>query len=146
MNEYILKSDLEKYMVEGQEKWEEGEGFMYGSEIKDLPTHTLPPKGEYIRKDDYNSGGPWMFRSVIQMRKWKDKILNVPPEIFYPIPDSYLVPHIYDGSFNIPDSSFALHWYGGHPKSQEFNKKYTEEFAETSDDTISKFLREKEII
>ena len=47
--------------------------------------------------------GPFMFLTVIQMRKWKDKIVNTPSNIFYPVPDSYLVPTIYDGSFELPE-------------------------------------------
>jgi len=118
-------------------------GASKGSEVVEWIDKLLP---QYLREDDYNSAGPWMFLSVIQMRKWKDRIVNVPSNIFYPIPESYLVPDIYDGSFNISDESYAIHWYGGHPESQKFNKKYTEEFAKTSNDTISRFLREKEII
>jgi len=101
---------------------------------------------QFYKPDNYNCLGPFMFLTVIQMRKWKDRIVNAPPNIFYPVPDSYLVPTIYDGSLQLTDESFCLHEFGGHSATQEFNKKYTKEFAKTSNDTISRFLREKEII
>lgn len=113
------------------------------SELVEWIDKLLP---QYYEPDNYNSLGPFMFRSVIGMRKWKDKIVNAPSNIFYPVPESYLVSSIYDGSFEIPNESFCAHWFGGHYLSQEFNKKYTEEFAKTSNDTISRFLREKKII
>lgn len=113
------------------------------SEVVEWIDKLLP---QFYNPNNYNSMGPFMFLTVIQMRKWKDKIVNAPPVIFYPIPDSYLVPEIYDGTLELTENSYALHEFGGHPATQEFNKKYTEEFAKTSDDTISRFLREKEIL
>ena len=113
------------------------------SEVVEWIDRLLP---QYYDPNNYNSAGPFMFRSVIQMRKWKDKIVNAPPVIFYPVPESYLVPSIYDGSLELTENSFCLHEFGGHPDTQKFNKKYTEEFAKTSGDTISTFLREKGII
>jgi len=101
---------------------------------------------KFYQPNNYNSLGPFMFLKVITCKEWNDKIINAPSSIFYPIPDSYLVPNIYDGSLELTDESYTLHEFGGHPATQEFNKKFTEEFAKTSDDTISRFLREKEII
>jgi hypothetical protein len=83
---------------------------------------------------------------MLNARKWKDKMFNAPPQYFYPIPDSYLAPSIYDGTFNVPDASYSLHWFGGLPASQDFNKKYSRQYAGSSGDTISKFLREKQIL
>jgi hypothetical protein len=101
---------------------------------------------KFINPNNYNSAGPFMFREVIKYKQWKDKIFNAPSNYFYPIPDSYLVESIYNGTLKLNSESFALHLFLGHPKSQEFNKKYTEEFAKTSNDTISRFLRENSII
>tara|TARA_R110000824_G_scaffold218435_3_gene405086 strand:+ start:14945 stop:15730 length:786 start_codon:yes stop_codon:yes gene_type:complete len=108
------------------------------SEIVDWINKLIP---QFYKKDDYNSIGPTMFRTVMGMREWNDKVINASSEYFYPIPDSYLVPTIYDGSFRLSEKSVALHWYGGHPASQEFNNKYTEEFSHSSDDVISTYLR-----
>jgi len=101
---------------------------------------------QFYDPGNYNSLGPFMFRTMLQMRKWKDKMFNAPSNYFYPIPDSYLVPHIYNGNVKLNGDEFALHWYGGSPISQEFNKGYTEEFAKASNDTISEFLRENGIL
>jgi len=101
---------------------------------------------QFYDPSNYNSLGPFMFRTMLKMRRWKDKMFNAPSNYFYPIPDSYLVPHIYNGSIKLSGDELALHWFGGHPISQEFNKKYTEEFAKTSNDAISVYLRENGII
>ena len=101
---------------------------------------------KFIDVNNYNSAGPFMFRQVIGLRAWKDKIFNTPSHYFYPIDDSFKVVDIYNGKFTAPIESFATHWYGGHPESQGFNKKYTEEFARESSDSISVFLRDKGII
>ena len=109
------------------------------SEMVDWIDKLLP---QFYDPNNYNSLGPFMLRTVLKMREWKDKMFNAPSNYFYPIPDSYLVPHIFDGNVELNGDEFALHWFGGHPASQEFNNKYTEEFAETSNDTISSFVRE----
>jgi hypothetical protein len=99
----------------------------------------------YIDVNNYNSAGPFMLRTVMTKMKWTDKIFNAPSSYFYPIDDSYKVDEIYSGKLIAPRESFALHWYGGHPKSQEFNKKYDEFFAKNSTDTISCLLKERGI-
>jgi hypothetical protein len=97
---------------------------------------------KFIKNNDYNSGGPFMLREILKIHNWKDKMFNAPSNYFYPVPESYMVSKIYDGSLKLTNESFAAHWFGGHPLSQAFNKIYTEEFAKTSNDTISKTLRE----
>ena len=77
---------------------------------------------------------------------------NSGSELFYPVKDSCFVPALY---CNLPESekimdrinnAYSLHWYGGHPASQGFNKRYTEKKANSSLDLISCILREKGII
>lgn len=99
----------------------------------------------HYNPNDYNSLGPWMFRDVMQGMKNKEGY-NAPPHIFYPINFSYDVNKIYSGKFEIPSGSRALHWFGGHPLSQKVNKIYNEEYAKTSNDTISRWLRENDIV
>lgn len=106
--------------------------------VKNLPRYSNP--------SDYNSMGPWMFRDVLNKMGASEQGFNAPSTFFYPVPFSDMVPRVYDGSMMISPNSYALHWFGGHPKSQAFNKHYTEEFATHSEDTISKFLRKKKII
>ena len=92
----------------------------------------------------YNSIGPFMFRDEMtnKMEDWKDRrLFNAPPSYFYPVPESYMVQKLYEGETHIVSEAFALHWFGGHPRSQEFNNKYSEEMAETSNDTISSLKR-----
>lgn len=104
---------------------------------------------QYYDKNNYNSMGPFMFLSIINMRKWEDKIFNTSHELFYPIPESYLVGDIYNGTLDLVEKSkisYSAHWFGGHKLSQKFNKIYSEEFAKTSNDSISIFLRNKKII
>jgi len=100
----------------------------------------------FIDGNNYNSAGPFMMRDILRIHNWKDKMFNAPSSYFYPIPDSCMVGKIYDGSLKLTNESFALHLFLGHPISQVFNKIYTEEMAKTSNDTISKTLRENGII
>ena len=106
--------------------------------------HELLP--QFIDPSNYNSAGPFMFRRMLGYQRWLDLMAHVPFYYFYPVPESQFVSCIYDGSFEVKDKSFALHWYGGNPLSQEFNNKYTEEFSKKSNDSISVFLRNKKII
>jgi len=91
----------------------------------------------------YNSSGPIAWETVLEEvnKSEHPEYSNVPEECFYPINCSSDIGKVYNGSYIIPKPSYCLHLYLGHPLSQEFNKKYTESFAKTSNDTISKFLR-----
>jgi 2-O-methyltransferase len=80
--------------------------------------------------------------------EWKvktagEKHLITESECFYPVAVSKDVDRIYKGEVLLPagENNFALHWYGGHPKSQAFNRKYTPEFAKESNDSISMYCR-----
>jgi hypothetical protein len=94
---------------------------------------------------DYNSLGPFMFRDIFfeNRDKWESEniMFNAPPHYFYPIPESRMIGSAYKGQMHFTQESFALHWYGGHPKSQEYNKQFTEESAFSSEDTISTLSR-----
>lgn len=83
----------------------------------------------------YCEAGNWLFSDYI---KDKTDVYRTPNNFFYPITDSYDVGKIYDGSFEIPSESYALHWFGGHPLSQDFNKQFKDL---NGNDTISKYLR-----
>jgi hypothetical protein len=99
----------------------------------------------YYQSNNYNSTGPFMFIDILK-RVDLSNAFNMPPVAWYPAQHSDMVGEIYNGNLELPTTSWALHWFGGHPVSQEFNKKYTEEFAKTSTDTVSKFLRDKNLI
>jgi hypothetical protein len=100
---------------------------------------------QVIRLDNYNSAGPFMFRELMRLKDWQINACNM-GHAFYSAPESIYVPQIYCGNFMPHDTDFALHWYGGHPDSQEFNRKFSKEFAKTSEDSISKILRQRKII
>lgn len=91
---------------------------------------------------DYNSIGPFMFRDLYMKNrdKWEsnNKMFNAPPNIFYPISESYMVDKLYTSDIHLAEASYALHWFGGAPKSQEFNSKFCLSYAEKHDDTISR--------
>lgn len=113
-------------------------GLEKGSAIADKIMGNM---SKHYSPQNYNSSGPFMMqkelRNIDLSRSW-----NAPSEIFYPMPFSDGVSYIYNGQFVIPDASFAFHWFGGHPLSQEFNNKCNEEYVKNSNDTISKFARE----
>lgn len=99
---------------------------------------------EYYDKDDYNCIGPWMFHDVVKKLDMKEGF-NAPSSYFYPAPICDRMKSVFDGSLKL-GGGFSAHWYGGYGLSQIFNKKYTEEFAKRSNDSISKFLRERKLL
>lgn len=117
-------------------------GCCKNSEIAKVMMQLVPKAYSF---NSYNSSGPFILEYAV-LNFFPAIGYNAPYQKFYPINCSRDVNTIYDGSFQIPEDSVAMHWYGGHPLSQEFNKKYTEEFAKTSNDVISKFLRENGLL
>jgi hypothetical protein len=100
---------------------------------------------ENYNPNNYNSSGPFSMRKAFANMDLS-KSFNAPFQYFYPINSSKDVDKIYDGRVRLTDESLSLHWFGGHPLSQEFNKGYSEEFARSSKDTISVFCRENGIL
>jgi len=99
----------------------------------------------YYNIKDYNCLGPGMLMRIAPKLDLS-KSFNAPTKYFYPMPFPDFVYKLYNGEVKVSFENYALHWYAGHPLSQCFNEKYTEELAKTSKDTISVFLRNKEII
>lgn len=100
---------------------------------------------EYYKPEDYNCIGPLMFEDMLNKID-KNRSFNAPSEYFYPASICDKVKAAYSGDMELSPDSYALHWFGGYDASQRFNEAYTEEFAQESDDTISKFLRKEKII
>jgi len=96
-------------------------------------------------ESNYNSAGPFMFSKLMTSNQedWEKshKLYNTPSFYFYPMQESYLVYKLYNDFVYINQESFALHWFGGHPMSQEFNNKFDYDFLLKSNDTISSILR-----
>lgn len=72
----------------------------------------------------------------------KENVFNTPDNYFYPVKwDSPEL--IYKGKidFKVLDS-YAVHWYGGNPDTQEFNKNYTSSSYKMGKDSISTYLRD----
>ncbi len=117
-------------------------GMSKGSNIGKIAMKIVP---KIYSPYNYNSSGPFAMREIIKNIDLSNSF-NAPQEYFYPVHSSKDVDKIYNGEFRITDKSYAIHWYAGHPLSQEFNKSYTEEFSKGSNDTISKYLRENNLI
>lgn len=99
--------------------------------------------------NNYNCIGPSLFLAVInhfEKNGFTEEVENLPSYVWYPVYNSDEVGKLIAGKFNLHPNSVACHWFGGHPFSQKFNKAYTEEFAQKSDDTMSVFLRDNNII
>ena len=96
---------------------------------------------KYYNPNNYNSIGPFMFLDMTS-KVSMDKCFKAPKEWFYPAWHSDMVKGLYDGTFEIPEESIALHWFGGHPLSQIFNNQYVSKLAKTAGDVISKKVRE----
>lgn len=100
----------------------------------------------YMKDKNYNSLG------VLMMADVKNKIdmseaFNAPPQYFYPAPICDYLGDVFSGKIEIKKDNYSCHWFGGSEPGQQFNEKYTEEFArESGQDTISKFLRGKKLL
>ena len=117
-------------------------GIEKNSKIPDLAIKEVLENYSYI---NYNSSGPFMMRKLINKIDLS-RSFNAPYSYFYPINSSSMAWAIYGGKYIPNDDSYALHWFGGHPLSQEFNKRYTEEVAAKENDSISKIIREQGLI
>lgn len=53
------------------------------------------------------------------------KSFNLDMDLFYKI-NSYLIPEIWESQKEITDNQIGVHWYAGHPLSQEWNNKLNE--------------------
>ena len=96
---------------------------------------------------NYCELGNWLFSKKIGNYQRGEKIFCTANNTFYPITDSFNAKLLYNGSYKInPMQSDAVHWFGGHPDSQAFNKIYTPKFARKSTDSISTYLRTLKII
>ena len=101
---------------------------------------------ELYKPSDYNSLGPFMFRNLFMKHKdkWEkeNKMFNALPNAFYPVSESHMVKSIYESDIHIANESYALHWFGGSPMSQEFNRKFTMAYAsENHNDTITRLSK-----
>jgi len=121
-------------------------GVLGATKDSKIVNHIIQVLPKFIDVNNYNSAGPYMFRDILNSRSWGEGF-NAPAKWFYPIPFSNQMPQLYtNDNYKIPDNSLCLHYFGGLPASQKFNRKYTEEFAKKSNDAISRFLREKKLI
>lgn len=97
----------------------------------------------------YQSIGPDLFRTfmndseIVNRVESDANIKNYPKTYFYPAPepDRYCE-RMFAGTDIEHKDSYALHWFGGYQPSHYFNAKFTEDFAKTSNDLISKTLRD----
>tara|TARA_R110001592_G_scaffold119740_1_gene323150 strand:+ start:2217 stop:3008 length:792 start_codon:yes stop_codon:yes gene_type:complete len=99
--------------------------------------------------DHYCCTGPWYMRTLMlppgaPKFKLLEKQYNTfyaPADYFYPVVSSASVKEIlYDNKNDISKDAYAIHWFGGHPDSQEFNKRYTSESKSEYDNTITKYI------
>lgn len=93
--------------------------------------------------DFYNCIGPWFIKSLFQkpgdpylLNLLKEyRILLTEREVFYPVhPDNVLDIFEKDTTIN---NSYCIHWYGGHPISQKYNKLLTENNFSNYKNTIT---------
>ena len=91
--------------------------------------------------------GPWMSRklfhnnadpNIVNMRQCSNVLLTH-GNIFYPIITDNVL-KLYNETIDIPDESYCIHWYGGHPESQKFNNAVTEANFYNYKNTITKYV------
>ena len=99
--------------------------------------------------DHYCSIGPWYMLSLLRSPGDPNLIkliqehnsLLAPIEYFYPVISSDDVNQLYFETLDISDQSYAIHWYGGHPTSQHYNKHCKEENFFKPSNTITKYIK-----
>lgn len=76
---------------------------------------------------NYCDAGNWLWLDYVN--KDGKQLLSeyqtfcTPQQYFYPIEQSFMMKEYYNGKKPDLKNAFAVHWFGGHPDSQEFNKK-----------------------
>jgi len=73
-------------------------------------------------------------------RRTGSKIQFPHHDYFYPVWRSDDVGQIWSGEFQPSDDTIGIHWYGGHPKTQEYMAGYRD--MATAPDSISRLARE----
>jgi len=127
-------------------------GVLGASKESLLPEIAFSEIDTHFDANDYCCIGPQFFIYLNERcskfvdQKSKEKVYRTENEAFYPISSSDDVVRIHSGEFQIPDTSYAVHWFGGHPESQKFNRGYTPEFAASSNDTISRFAKDNDLL
>ena len=120
-------------------------GCAKGHEISKVMMKLVP---KIYSPDVYNSSGPDVFQYALDNLDIfrQSSTFNAPYDHFYPINCSKDVTRIFSGEFRITNKMLALHLYGGHPLTQKFNARYNEDVAKSSNDTISRFLRDNDLL
>ena len=93
----------------------------------------------------YNCIGPWLLNQLLHnpgdhtlktMLKQHNTLL-APRDMFYPVhPDN--INDLFEKTIEVPENSYCIHWFGGHPTSQKYNKLITED--NTIKNTITKYV------
>tara|TARA_R110002126_G_C10479673_1_gene501787 strand:- start:2862 stop:4475 length:1614 start_codon:yes stop_codon:yes gene_type:complete len=68
-------------------------------------------------------------------------LLNLNPSNFYYL-DFKNIDKMFEKNVDLPNTVIGIHWYGGHPTSQDFNNKINHKNYATFNSTISKILKE----
>lgn len=99
--------------------------------------------------DHYCCTGPWYMRTLMhppgnphfKSVESKYNTFYAPADYFYPVVESSKVKDIlYENENTFSNDVYAIHWYGGHPDSQDFNKKFTADTQMAFKNTITKYL------
>ena len=120
-------------------------GVLGANDNSEIVKYVLSNILSYRQEGNYNALGVLMMDDVIKKIDMS-KAFNAPSYYFYPAPICDYMNEVYHGNMKFGENNFSVHWYGGYSPSQDFNRRYTEEFAKTSNDSISVFLRESKII
>lgn len=104
--------------------------------------------------DVYCELGNSILIKLFKTDSWKNEaaswmVWNTPQNYFYPVHESNKLQdyiHNPENSLPVDGTNYALHWFGGHPTNQVFNKNYTEDYARKSADIISVYLRKINLV
>ena len=83
----------------------------------------------------YCEAGNWLWDHYLTTKESAETMryyrwINTPQESFYPISESHMMKQYYDGGTPDLVGAYALHWFGGHPDSQVFNRLSNQQIDE----------------
>ena len=119
---------------------------MSGGNNSYFKKHAMESKNAY-KDSEYQSIGTSVVKRVCNTfeeckpRFFKNRFQNLDPDSVYHF-HFQKIEQIYNESRPLPDNFIGLHWYGGHPTSQEFNKLLNHENFKDFDNTIGNVIKE----
>ena len=94
----------------------------------------------FYSKNQYTSIGSDIFKHALSLNM-ENNCFNAPFAFFNPISDDFMIEVIFRNNVQLSSLTYGIHWFGGNIASNEFNRVYTKDYIERSNDTISAHIK-----